>query len=224
MYLTSGHLPLLTRTRCFRRWSWSKRKTVRTSAFLRDARVQARHPAEAGAGRRPGDAEKIAHWDKQQAEAAEAIDKLDDALLPQGHELPAPPPHLCGGAAQLPRPAVAPGRIRHLLPLRAIGRAVRPDARALAQHERRAHLLHPGAVRAGVQCRQRDVSQVLQDLRHREIRDALQHPRQGGLGQEIRQRTRAVDSDREHGARRPQELRHQLRRGGERSGLLRAED
>ena len=81
-----------------------------------------------------------------------------------------------------------------------------------------------GAVRAGVQCRQRDVSQVLQDLRHREIRDALQHPRQGRAGEEVRQRARAVDSDREHGARRAQELRHQLRRGGQRSGLLRAED
>ena len=46
----------------------------------------------------------------------------------------------------------------------------------------------------------------------------------GGHGEEIRQRTRAVDADREHGARGPQELRHQLRRGGQRGGLLRAED
>ena len=45
-----------------------------------------------------------------------------------------------------------------------------------------------------------------------------------GLGQEIRQRTRAVEADRGHGARRPQELRHQLRRGAQRSGVLRAED
>ena len=50
--------------------------------------------------------------------------------------------HLCGGAAQLSRSAAAPGRIRHLLSLRAMRRTLRPDARALAQHERRAHLLH----------------------------------------------------------------------------------
>ena len=103
-------------------------------------------------------------------------------LLPQSHELPAPPPHFCGGAAQLPRFAVAPGGIWHLLPLRAVGRIVRPHARALAQYERRAYLLHRGAVRAGVQRGQRNVSQVFQDFRHREISCGSARTAQEGLG------------------------------------------
>ena len=98
-------------------------------------------------------------------------------LLPQGDELPASPQALRSGAAQLSRPAAAPGRIRHLLPLRAERRTLRPHARALAADERRPHLLHRGAVRGGVQGRERDVSEVFQDLRHREIRHAFLHAR-----------------------------------------------
>ena len=101
-----------------------------------------------------------------------------------------------------------------LLPVRAVGRTLRPDARALAQHERRAHLLHAGAVRRRVQRGQRDVPEVFQDFRPREIRDALQHQRAGRHGQEVRGRAGVVETDRGHGARRSQEQRHQLRRGG----------
>ena len=78
-------------------------------------------------------------------------------------------------AAQLPRPAAAPGRVRHLLPLREERRAVRPDARALHADERRPHLLRRGAVRAGVHGRDRPVPRLLQALRHRQVRDALEH-------------------------------------------------
>ena len=106
-------------------------------------------------------------------------------------------------AAQLSRSAVAPGGIRHLLPLRAERRTLRPDARALAQHERRAHLLHRRAVRGRVQRGERHVSEVFQNLRHREISDALQHVTiPARLGQEVRQRTGALEEDRGHGARR----------------------
>ncbi len=99
------------------------------------------------------------------------------ALLPQGDELSASPPHLCGGAAQLPRFAVAPGGVRHLLPLRAIGELfglmrVRSlnmnDAHIYCTEEQFAERVQRG---------ERDVSEVFQDLRHREIRDALQHAR-----------------------------------------------
>ena len=72
-------------------------------------------------------------------------------LLPQSHELPASSPDFCGGAAELSGSAVAAGGVWHLLSLRAVGRVVRPDARALVEHERRAYLLHGGAVRVRVQ-------------------------------------------------------------------------
>ena len=40
-----------------------------------------------------------------------------------------------------------------------------------------AHIyMHAGAVRGGVQCRERDVSEVFQDLRDRQIFDALLDP------------------------------------------------
>ena len=52
--------------------------------------------------------------------------------------------------------------------------------------ERRPHLLHGGAVRGGVQCGERDVSEVFQDLRDRQISDALLHPRSGEARPEIR--------------------------------------
>jgi threonyl-tRNA synthetase len=53
-------------------------------------------------------------------------------------------------SALLPRPARAPGRIRHVLPLREIGRTLRADARALDADERCPHLLLGGTIRAGV--------------------------------------------------------------------------
>ena len=59
-------------------------------------------------------------------------------LLPQGDELPASPQAVCGGAAQLSRPAVAAGGVRDVLSLRAERRTVRADAGALDADERRA--------------------------------------------------------------------------------------
>jgi threonyl-tRNA synthetase len=46
----------------------------------------------------------------------------------------------------------------------------------------------------------------------------------GRAGQEIRQRTGAVEEDRGHGAPGVDRIRHQLRGGGERGGVLRPED
>ena len=67
-------------------------------------------------------------------------------LLCQADELPHAPQDLRQQAAQLPRSAGAPGRVRHLLPLREERRALRPDARALHADERRPHLLLGRAV------------------------------------------------------------------------------
>ena len=70
----------------------------------------------------------------------------DDEQYPaQADELPASHHDLQVQAAQLPRVAAAAGRVRHGLPLRAIGRAVRHDARARVHSGRRAHLLHARA-------------------------------------------------------------------------------
>ena len=64
-------------------------------------------------------------------------------LPAQADELPAPHPDLQGRAAQLPRPAGAPRRVRHRLPLRADRRAERHDARARLHPGRRPPVHYP---------------------------------------------------------------------------------
>jgi threonyl-tRNA synthetase len=63
-------------------------------------------------------------------------------LRAQADELPRPCADLQARAEVLSRPAAAAGRIRQCAPLRAVGRAARPDARARLHAGRRAHLLH----------------------------------------------------------------------------------
>jgi len=74
--------------------------------------------------------------------------ELDDAeyqLKPM--KLPLPHPDLQGPSAELSRPAGAPGRAGHGVPLRAVGRHARAVSRARIHPRRRAHLLHAGADR-----------------------------------------------------------------------------
>src|SRR6266852_1239074 len=99
------------------------------------------------------------------------------SLLPQSDELSASSQVVCGGAAQLSRPAFATGGVRHLLSLRTEWRIVRAHAGALDADERCPHLLHARAIRSGVQRRKRDVSEIFQTLRDREISDAFLHAR-----------------------------------------------
>jgi threonyl-tRNA synthetase len=74
MYLTSGHLPLLYKDSMFPPMELIEEEDRPDKRFL-ESRVQlALQKKQELAG--TGDVEKIAHWDKQQAEAAEAIDKL----------------------------------------------------------------------------------------------------------------------------------------------------
>src|SRR5207248_10662 len=96
-----------------------------------------------------------------------------NSLLPQSDELSASSHVVCGRSAKLSRSAVAAGGVRRVLSLRAEWRVVRADAGALDADERRAHLLHGRAVRSGVQRRKRDVSELFQALRDRQISDAL---------------------------------------------------
>ena len=62
----------------------------------------------------------------------------------QADELPRPRADLPPGHQELSRPAAAHGRVRLLPPLRAVGRAARPDAGARLHPGRRPHLLHRG--------------------------------------------------------------------------------
>ena len=71
-------------------------------------------------------------------------------IPPQADELPAPHPDLRRDAAQLSRPARAPGRVRHRLPLRAVRRALGPDPRPGVHPGRRPPLLHRGPGAEGV--------------------------------------------------------------------------
>ena len=91
--------------------------------------------------------------------------------------------------------------------------------------ERRAHLLHRGAVRGGVQRGERDVSEVFQDLRHREIRDALLAPTiRRSSGKKFVDEPELWKKTEDMVRERPQAFRDQLRRSAERSRLLRPED
>ena len=75
-------------------------------------------------------------------------EKLQEgALRPQADELPEPLRHLRLATAQLPRAALARGRLRAPPPLRARRRGARPRARAAFCAGRRAHLLRRGAGR-----------------------------------------------------------------------------
>src|SRR5207302_6675070 len=97
-------------------------------------------------------------------------------ILPQSNELPASSQIVCGGAAELSRSAAAAGGIRDLLSLRAERRIDRAHAGALDADERRPHLHDAGAIRDRVQRRERDVSEIFQAFRNRQIFDALLDP------------------------------------------------
>src|ERR1035437_9331778 len=74
MYLTSGHLPLLYKDSMFPPMELVEEEDRADKRFL-ESRVQlAIQQKQELAG--PGNAEQIAHWDKQQAEATAEIDKL----------------------------------------------------------------------------------------------------------------------------------------------------
>ena len=95
------------------------------------------------------------------------------SLLPTSDELPASSQAVRIDSKELSRPAVAAGGIRNVLPLREKRRVVWTNAGAVAAHERRAPLHDTGAVRGRVQCRERNVSELFQALRDREISDAF---------------------------------------------------
>src|SRR5439155_14322373 len=91
-------------------------------------------------------------------------------------ELSASSQIVCGGAAELSRSAAAADGVWDLLSLRAERRVDRTDAGAVDADERRAHLHDAGSVRNRVQCRQRNVSEIFQAFRDRQISDAFLDP------------------------------------------------
>src|SRR6266436_5808021 len=86
-------------------------------------------------------------------------------FLSEGDELSASSQVVCGGSAELSRSAVAIRGVRNLLSLRAERRIIWAHAGSLDADERRASLHDPGAVRIGVQRRERDVSEIFQAVR-----------------------------------------------------------
>ena len=115
----------------------------------------------------------------------------------QADELPRPRADLQARPEVLSRPAAAPRRVRQGAPLRAVGRAARPDARARLHAGRRAHLLHRRADRGGVPQDQRSDPVDLQGLRLRGHRrqaldaagKARRHRRAVGPGREAHDAT-----------------------------------
>src|SRR5213594_2429033 len=91
------------------------------------------------------------------------------SLLFESDELSASSQVVRGGAAELSGFAVAAGGVWDLLSLRSERRVDRAHASALNADERCAHLHDAGSVRNGVQRRQRDVSEIFQTFRDREI-------------------------------------------------------
>ena len=96
-----------------------------------------------------------------------------DRYYLKSDELPASSQVVCVDSKELSRSAVAAGGIRNVLSLREKRRVVWTDAGALAAHERRAPLHDAGAVRGRVQRGERNVSELFQAFRDREISDAF---------------------------------------------------
>ena len=88
--------------------------------------------------------ERSGHWDKFR-ENMFTLEAEERHLRAQADELPGPRADLQPGPAQLPRSAVAPGRVRRLPSQRAVRRAARHHAGARLHPGRRAHLLHARA-------------------------------------------------------------------------------
>ena len=80
----------------------------------------------------------------RQARGAERLARAAGGLPAQADELPAPHPDLQGRAEELPRPAGEAGRVRHRLPLRAVGRTRRHDPGPRVHPGRRPPVRHPG--------------------------------------------------------------------------------
>ncbi len=85
--------------------------------------------------------EKSGHWEKFQDDMfTTESENRTYAIKPMN--CPGAYPDLQPGPEELPRPAVAAGRVRFLPPQRAVGHAARPDAGARFRAGRCAHFLH----------------------------------------------------------------------------------
>ena len=89
--------------------------------------------------------ETSGHWEWFRENMFATRDRGQARVRHQADELPGPHPDLQARAAVLPRAALSGRRVRHRAPLRALGRAARPDARARLHPGRRACLLHARA-------------------------------------------------------------------------------
>src|SRR5438094_3031177 len=95
------------------------------------------------------------------------------SLLLKSDELPASSQAVRVDSKELSRSAVAAGGIWNVLPIREKRRVIWTNASAVTAHERRAPVHDTGAVRGRVQRRERNVSELFQAFRDREISHAL---------------------------------------------------
>ena len=103
-------------------------------------------------------------------------DRGSARLCAEAHELPGPCADLQARPALLSRAAAAFRRVRRGQPLRAVGGAARPHARALVHAGRRAYLLHRGADGGGVSQDQRTDPVGLRPFRLRQDRGETLDP------------------------------------------------
>ena len=138
-------------------------------------------------------------------------------LRDQADELPGSRADLQAWAEVLSRSAPAACGIRLGLPLRAVGRAARPDARARLHAGRRAHLLHRGPARGRVPEDQRPDPVDLRRFRLRgDRREALD------AAGEARRHGRDVGPRRGRDAARPRSRSRSSPAGASRPGSTRA--
>ena len=93
--------------------------------------------------------EKSGHWENYRAEHVRLRDGGGRRAGAEADELPGPRADLQVRPEELSRSAAAHGRVRRVPPLRAVGLAARPDARARVHAGRCAHLLPRGSDRGG---------------------------------------------------------------------------
>ena len=152
LYLKSGHLPYYA------------------ESMFPPMELEDKLPSLSRAGRLPAGRERT----RARCSSAESRWRRDfRSLLPKSDELPASSQAIRVDSKELSRPAVAAGGIRYVLPLREKRRVIWTNAGTFAAHERRAPVHDTGAVRGRVQCGERNVSELFQAFRDREISDAF---------------------------------------------------
>ena len=154
LYLKSGHFPYYA-------------ESMFPPMELSDVTQASSLSGHAGFQPAPADLEGKMHRNHQAGSPSYDRYYLRAMNCPHHHKL------FAVAAKELSRSAVATGGVRNVLSLREERRVVRTHAGAVAADERRPHLHDTRAVRGRVQCSERNVSEIFQAFRDRQISDAF---------------------------------------------------